>query len=477
MKKKNYTTILMFASILCISMIASVVTSVFSINAISLKNNKTDNLAVASLIGNRLESCFLRPITVSETMSQDFSMKSLMRNELGFTAEEQEDYYSSYLKAIRDGFNYQMVFAVSDETRAYYTFDGISKFVKPETDAHDLWYSNFLNAHELYLLDVDTDEANGNSLTVFFNTSVYDEDSSFLGVCGVGVEMTEIQEIMKVFEEKYGVKINLVDRTGLIQIDTDSSKIEKDYVDSSYFTKISQTEYNYEKIGHSARITYYMENLHWYLVITDNNLDNIGVEKVVTAPILISIIGLICMMAAAYSISKKESRLSMELTKTTTMSLMDEMTKLYNRRSYEEDCKRWRESVRLHSITLIALDVNGLKNTNDQIGHDAGDELIIAAANQLKEVFSKYGKIYRIGGDEFMAILDISLNELENSQKKLEENLANFDGIQIHELSMAMGIVHTEDYPEKNFDEMLKIADQLMYDDKKAYYVRKGIIR
>lgn len=475
--KKNYTTILIFVLILTICMTASVVTSVLSINSISLKNNKTDNLAIASLIGNRLESCFLRPITVSETMSQDYSMKSLMRNEIGFSPEEQEPYYSSYLKSIRDGFNYQMVFAVPVQSKTYYTFNGITKYIKPETDVHDRWYSNFMAANELYLLDVDTDEANNNELTVFFNTSVYDDDNSLLGICGVGLKMNEVQEILTEFEKKYGVEISLVDRTGLIQIATDSSLIERDYLDNSYFQNISQTEYNYEIIGHGSRITYYMENLHWYLVITDNNLDNIGVEKVVTPTILIFFIGIISMIAAAYSISKKESILSKELTKTTTMSLMDEMTKLYNRRSYEEDCKRWRESSRLYSITIIAIDVNGLKATNDQIGHDAGDELIIATADKLKQAFSKYGKIYRTGGDEFLAILDVSLNEMEVSLKQLTEQLLNYNGNQVKEISLSKGIVRAEDYPEKDFDEMLKIADHLMYDDKKAYYVKKGIIR
>ncbi len=48
----------------------------------------------------------------------------------------------------------------------------------------------------------------------------------------------------------------------------------------------------------------------------------------------------------------------------------------------------------------ISLDLNGLKQANDSLGHSAGDELICAASNCMKFAFTSYGKIYRIGGDE-----------------------------------------------------------------------------
>ena len=53
----------------------------------------------------------------------------------------------------------------------------------------------------------------------------------------------------------------------------------------------------------------------------------------------------------------------------------------------------------------ISIDLNGLKRVNDTYGHVAGDELIRAAADCMKNSFNEYGKIYRIGGDEFAVII------------------------------------------------------------------------
>ena len=78
------------------------------------------------------------------------------------------------------------------------------------------------------------------------------------------------------------------------------------------------------------------------------------------------------------------------------------MTGLYNRASYDKDI----QSVNPQEyFKLVSMDVNGLKRENDTYGHAAGDEMIMSAADCLKKVIAPYGKCYRIGGDEFTAIL------------------------------------------------------------------------
>lgn len=80
----------------------------------------------------------------------------------------------------------------------------------------------------------------------------------------------------------------------------------------------------------------------------------------------------------------------------------DELTKCLNRHAYEADIQK----LDLNSEWVyISLDLNGLKQTNDKMGHSAGDELICAASSCMKFAFASYGKIYRIGGDEFVVLL------------------------------------------------------------------------
>lgn len=74
----------------------------------------------------------------------------------------------------------------------------------------------------------------------------------------------------------------------------------------------------------------------------------------------------------------------------------DELTKCLNRRAYDVDMEKLDLS---SEWAYISLDLNGLKQANDSLGHSAGDELICGVANCMKFAFASYGKIYRIGGD------------------------------------------------------------------------------
>lgn len=153
----------------------------------------------------------------------------------------------------------------------------------------------------------------------------------------------------------------------------------------------------------------------------------------------------------------------------------DELTGLFNRRAYEADKKKYR--VDDHNFVIALMDLNGLKAANDLVGHDAGDELLIGAANCLKQCFGPYGQVYRIGGDEFAAIYYANEYRIQKINADLEEETANWEGKRIGNLSISVGWVSTREFPEKSFEELEKIADQRMYDVKKAYYLNKGVNR
>ena len=74
---------------------------------------------------------------------------------------------------------------------------------------------------------------------------------------------------MRQYEEKYSVKIDLIDKTGLIQVDSDTSRIEREYLDHSYLQNVTSDEFYFEEGAESSRMTKYMEDLDWYLVDKD----------------------------------------------------------------------------------------------------------------------------------------------------------------------------------------------------------------
>ena len=115
------------------------------------------------------------------------------------------------------------------------------------------------------------------------------------------------------------------------------------------------------------------------------------------------------------------------------------------------------------NIGIVFVDLNGLKQMNDNAGHSAGDKLIKDAAKILKQVFHKK-EIYRAGGDEFMVLLrGTSMAELEDYTRQIKELAAETDTV-----SFAVGLCVNED--SQKIYEAMKQADVNMYEDKKKYY-------
>ncbi len=89
----------------------------------------------------------------------------------------------------------------------------------------------------------------------------------------------------------------------------------------------------------------------------------------------------------------------------TRISTRDQLTGLLNRHAIKEYLADFEKGLKPNNIGILYADINGLKETNDTLGHLEGDRLIISAANQLRKVFKK-SDIYRVGGDEFIVITE-----------------------------------------------------------------------
>ena len=158
------------------------------------------------------------------------------------------------------------------------------------------------------------------------------------------------------------------------------------------------------------------------------------------------------------------------------ISRTDELTRAYNRRAYDEIMEK-EKMMNREDLVIASIDVNGLKQVNDQLGHGAGDELILGATDCLRAAFAGYGEIYRTGGDEFMVLLHCSKEQLEKMIVKLEKKVQSWSGTKVSQLAIAKGVVMRNQYPDQTISELEKLADQLMYDDKARYYQRMGIER
>ena len=149
-----------------------------------------------------------------------------------------------------------------------------------------------------------------------------------------------------------------------------------------------------------------------------------------------------------------------EKTKLKNLSYVDSLTYAQNRNHFNEYIEQNRNK-ELHSLGVIYLDLNGLKEINDKMGHIAGDALIITASYALQEIF--LDNSYRVGGDEFVVIeQDVSELLFFDQYAKLLKRMKEL------EISVATGCVWKETC--SNLSETLQEADQKMYEDKKRYY-------
>ena len=125
----------------------------------------------------------------------------------------------------------------------------------------------------------------------------------------------------------------------------------------------------------------------------------------------------------------------------------------------------------------MSMDVNGLKSVNDTLGHAAGDELLQGAAECMEQCFGNYGKVYRMGGDEFVAIIFVNTRRLKRVQQEFDDVVRGWSGQLVKSVSISCGYVSSDEKDWESFDEIVKAADERMYENKAAYYRQKGADR
>jgi len=154
----------------------------------------------------------------------------------------------------------------------------------------------------------------------------------------------------------------------------------------------------------------------------------------------------------------------------------DALTKLHNRAYFDEEIARIARKGPL-PVSVIILDLNGLKLANDTLGHAAGDDLLRRAGETLKKAIGENECIARIGGDEFAILLPAANEEdaagaIERIQAVSELNNQFYAGSR---LSFAIGTATCAD--GFSLIQAIQRADEAMYAAKRTHYLQQGIER
>lgn len=463
---------ILICTIILIGFVAVGITSYITysniINDDIVNISKLTSTNIYSEIRNELT----KPIFVSLTMANDNFLKKWIEEEkVGTNPDDHLIDLQNYLLGIKDKYGYDSVFLISEFSGNYYHFNGINKSMSPH-DTHDQWYYSFLESQLAYELDVDTDEANSDLLSVFVNCRIMDENGHLLGVTGVGLELNQIQSLLKSYKADFDLDAMLFSADGVVQVDSNTANIENENIfDINVLghnkTQILNNQSALEVLKaldqpfEGYYITRYIEDLDWYLLIKkDTTVLETSLYSQLIRDVIIYAIVVSGVLLLTNRIIKLNDRALRKMAKT------DLLTKLMNRRGFNDALEtRINDTATQSSFYVFVFDIDNFKKLNDLHGHLIGDSILRAVGQVASDIFSNKGVISRWGGDEFagyissekeeaLAIIDCFFNRIQDDPE-----------FKLYNTTVSMGVT---------LSHKIDTADTLIYRADKALYEAKG---
>jgi diguanylate cyclase (GGDEF)-like protein len=427
-----------------------------------LNISKLTSTNIYSEINNELT----KPIFVALTMANDSFVKEWLQEENGRSESEIID----YLEGIRNKYNYHSVFLISSQSRKYFHYNGLFKTIAPE-DAHDVWYYDFTSQDHLYLLDVDQDEVDHQLLTIFVNCKILDNDNNLIGVTGVGIEMSYIQELLDNFEKNYQLEAFLVDEKGLVQAHTNASFIEERNIRTEpLYQKIGDELYEKNKTinvfeiedpsGEQYIISHYIEGLNWYLIVRkDTSIlaksfnDQLMYDLLIVTAVLASVLLIV------NKILKKHD---LQLNK---MALIDTFGIMINRKGFDQKLEEIlaKGDPGACPWSVFLMDLDHFKEVNDNHGHIQGDKILKHVMTLCNHSLAEH-LITRWGGDEFSGIIYADGKKAAEILEELRAQIVSDGMLSKFEITVSIGIAAAA--ANDTEDSVIKRADQALYEAK-----------
>ncbi len=150
----------------------------------------------------------------------------------------------------------------------------------------------------------------------------------------------------------------------------------------------------------------------------------------------------------------------------------DTLTGGFNSNAYHEDISDiFRGKTQIAPFWCIIFDMNNLKIINDKYGHIEGDFAIKTAYTRINDLFSAWGKTYRVGGDEFVSLLtdtvDCTVETIEHNLATLAKEIKKFNERSEYEFSIAFSFDKFEGQTKQEFEEFFSKVDKEMYKNKR----------
>ena len=385
---------------------------------------------------------------------------------------------TEYLDRIQKKYGFNSVFFVSEFSKRYYYSKGLNKIISP-LDNHDSWYFSFIDSGKEFELDVDTDEAADNRVTIFINYRLENSQGELLGVTGVGVEKKGFSEFLSRQQDLFGKVIYLVDSQGLIQAHSDIENIEQvdihkvdgleTIADEILVSRTNPYTGSYNSDGKKiVLMSRYIPEIDWFVVVEyDENEAMSGIQRRMAQSLVISLLAFaLILLFSILTVNRYDSRME-------TMAITDALTGVANRRALDAALPRmlYRRSRQEGNVSLILIDLDHFKTVNDKFGHLVGDEVLKSFSRTASREIRQDDLLVRWGGDEFLIV---SESGIEGALRVADEIRKRHAGIESRvTLSMGIAVADDNDIPES----LLKKADQALYEAKEGGRDKTVVLR
>lgn len=411
MKNKFFTKNKLVSILILLLLFTFTYTSLISYNVTKTSITSNIKTSILPLISDNILSDIqqelLEPINNSSLMANDEFLIDWV-----VSGEKNPDEIVRYLKRIIKKYEYFSAFFVSEKTSNYYYYDGILKQISP-SDPHDVWYYKFRDSGQDYALDVDTDQATQDTLTIFINHRLEDNQGNFLGAVGIGIKLASVADTLASYHVQFGPEVYMIDSEGLIQVHADTTLVEKvnikdlegiglqaeQILANKTGTNIHEFKSQNRDLVISSR---YFSDFNWFLIVEEDQTNLMASAR---KTLFINFaIGLLVTLLVIFLVSKTVNLFHNRLE---SLATTDTLTGLDNRQKFEE--KFARENILAkrygNALTLLFLDVDNFKSINDEFGHAAGDQYLKDFSSVVLKNIREIDIAARWGGDEFLVLL------------------------------------------------------------------------
>lgn len=418
-------------------------------------------------IYTEIQKQIIEPNLISSMMAHDTFMKDWLTNE-----ESNTDKIVRYLETIQNKYKMSTTFLVSEKTRNYYTAQGLIE--KAELDnPNNAWYFAFKNKPEAHEINIDRNERMGTSLFMFINHKIFDEDFHLLGITGVGLKTSYIDDMLKRFRQVYKFNVYFVDEAARLII-SERRENSPGYLDKApgldqlkldLLTSGSQI-YEYTKNNEVYLLNRkYIPELDLYLMV-EAKMDDFteNVKKTfhlnIAATLLLTLIITIIVLVYVRTMHTRLNNLANN----------DALTGLPNRRTFNDKLERLLLFTKRSEtpLSIVFFDVDNFKEINDSRGHDVGDDVLKCLSGLLNTTVRSSDFVARWGGEEFIIMLTgADIDNASQFAEKLRANIENSAALQAlvdFSVTASFGVTSIDD--DDNIDEVFKRVDRALYKAK-----------